>query len=216
MQIVVTGLRADDREKLSPREKYAMAMVASTMLALGTVAPDFQLPDVVSGEILSLQSFAGKKALLVMFICQHCPFVKHVQTELTRLGQDYVSQGVGIVAISANNVQTHPQDSPEQLKAMAETLGFNFPYCYDASQSTAKAYTAACTPDFFVFDGDFKLVYRGQLDDSRPSNGIPVTGRDIRAALDAVLSGQPVSPEQQPSIGCNIKWIPGNEPAYFG
>lgn len=193
-----------------------MAIVSSTMLALGTAAPEFQLPDVVTGDTISLRTFAGKSALVVMFICQHCPFVKHVQDELARLGRDYTPQNVGIVAISANSIQTHPQDGPEHLKAMAETLGFTFPYCYDASQDTAKAYTAACTPDFFVFDGDRRLVYRGQLDDSRPGNDKPVTGRDLRAAIDAVLAGQPVSPDQKPSIGCNIKWHPGQAPAYFG
>jgi thiol-disulfide isomerase/thioredoxin len=150
-----------------------------------------------------------------MFICAHCPFVKHVQQELAKLGRDYVMRGVGIVAISANSAQTHPQDAPEQLKAMAQSLGFNFPYCYDETQAVAKAYTAACTPDFFLFDADKKLVYRGQLDDSRPSNGLPVTGADLRAALDAVLAHQPVSAQQKPSIGCNIKWKPGQAPAYF-
>lgn len=193
-----------------------MAMVNSTMLALGTQAPDFQLPDVVSGKTLSLDTFAGKPALLVMFICQHCPFVKHVQQELARIGQDYGPKDVGMVAISANSIETHPQDGPDNLKAQAESLQFNFPYCYDESQETAKAYTAACTPDFFLFDGDRKLVYRGQLDDSRPSSDTPVTGKDLRAALDAVLAGQPVPREQKPSVGCNIKWKPGNEPPYFG
>jgi peroxiredoxin len=192
-----------------------MVKTASTMLQLGTQAPDFQLPDVVSGKTVSLADFQGKKALLVMFICQHCPFVKHVQAELARLGQDYVPKDVGIVAVSANSVETHPQDSPEHLKAMAESLGFNFPYCYDETQAVAKAYTAACTPDFFLFDGDMKLVYRGQLDDSRPGNDAPVNGKDLRAALDTVLAEQSVSPEQKPSIGCNIKWAPGNEPEYF-
>ncbi|MEM8805386.1 MAG: thioredoxin family protein [Cyanobacteria bacterium P01_G01_bin.38] len=193
-----------------------MVMVESTMLPLGTTAPAFELPDVVSGETISLDIFAGKKALLVMFICAHCPFVKHVQQELANLGSDYVSQEVGIVAISSNSLETHPQDGPEYLKSMAETLGLNFPYCFDADQSVAKAYTAACTPDFFLFDADMKLTYRGQLDDSRPGNGKPVTGADLRAAIDQVLTGQTVPPEQMPSIGCNIKWAPGNAPAYFG
>ena len=193
-----------------------MVMVSSTMLELGTPAPAFSLPDVVSGETITLDTFAGKSALVVMFICQHCPFVKHVQDEIARLGQDYVPKNVGILAISSNSVQTHPQDGPENLKAMAETLNFNFPYCFDETQEVAKAYTAACTPDFFVFDGDRKLVYRGQLDDSRPGNDTPVTGKDLRAAIDTVLAGQSVSPEQKPSIGCNIKWTPGNEPEYFG
>lgn len=192
-----------------------MVLTASTMLALGTKAPNFQLSDVVSGQVISLDTFAGKKALLVMFICRHCPFVKHLQTELAQIGKDYVNQGVGIVAISANNVQTHPEDAPMKLKMMAEELGFTFPFCYDETQETAKAYTAACTPDFFVFDADQTLVYRGQFDESRPSNNVPVTGKDLRAALDAVLANQPVSEEQKPSIGCNIKWKAGNEPAYY-
>ncbi|MGF1521298.1 MAG: thioredoxin family protein [Leptolyngbyaceae cyanobacterium] len=193
-----------------------MVMVSSTMLELGTPAPAFSLPDVVTGDTLSLDTFAGKSALVVMFICQHCPFVKHVQEELARLGHDYVPKNVGILAISSNSVKTHPQDAPEHLKAMAESLKFNFPYGYDESQTIAKAYTAACTPDFFLFDGDHKLVYRGQLDDSRPGNDIPVTGKDLRAAIDTVLAGNAVTAEQKPSIGCNIKWTPGNEPDYFG
>ncbi|MGP1384446.1 MAG: thioredoxin family protein [Thainema sp.] len=192
-----------------------MVKTASTMLELGTSAPDFQLPDVVSGETVSLADFKDKSALLMMFICQHCPFVKHVQDELARIGQDYVPQNVGIVAISANSVQTHPQDSPEHLKQMAETLGFNFPFCYDETQEVAKAYTAACTPDFFLFDGDMKLVYRGQLDDSRPGNDKPVNGKDLRGAIAAVLAGDSLPADQKPSIGCNIKWTPGNEPDYF-
>jgi peroxiredoxin len=193
-----------------------MAMVSSTMLDLGTPAPAFQLPDVVSGETISLETFAGKSALLVMFICKHCPFVKHIQDELAQLGHDYGPKNVGIVAISANSIQTYPQDGPEHLKTMAQTLGFHFPYCYDATQAVAKAYTAACTPDFFLFDGDHALVYRGQLDGSRPGNGVPVTGQDLRSALDQVIAEQPVPTTQTPSIGCNIKWTPGNEPAYFG
>ncbi len=193
----------------------AMALTASTMLALSTKAPDFQLPDVVSGETISISTNACKKALLVMFICRHCPFVKHVKEELARLGKDYVNRDVGIVAISANDVSNYPDDAPEQLKAMAIELGLPFPVCYDESQETANAYTAACTPDFFLFDAEQRLVYRGQLDDSRPSNGKPVTGEDLRAALDALLAEQPVNPEQKPSIGCNIKWKPGNEPSYF-
>ncbi|HEY9642476.1 MAG TPA: thioredoxin family protein [Coleofasciculaceae cyanobacterium] len=193
-----------------------MARTASTMLALATPAPDFQLPDVVSGETISLATFAGKKALLIMFICQHCPFVKHVQDQLAQLGKDYASQLVGIVAISANDVDHYPDDAPDRLKEMAKTLGFSFPVCYDASQETAKAYTAACTPDFFLFDGEGKLAYRGQLDDSRPGNDKPVTGQDLRAAIDALLAGQPVTADQKPSIGCNIKWKPGNAPDYFG
>jgi peroxiredoxin len=193
-----------------------MARTASTMLALDTQAPEFRLPDVVSGQTISLATFADKKALLVMFICRHCPFVKHVQQELARLGQDYVNKGVGIVAISANDIANYPDDAPDHLKAMAAALQFPFPFCYDASQETAKAYTAACTPDFFLFDGDRQLVYRGQLDNSRPGNNEPVNGHDLRAALDALLTEQSVSSDQKPSIGCNIKWKPGNEPAYFG
>jgi peroxiredoxin len=193
-----------------------MVMVESTMLPLGTTAPDFALTDVVSGETITLATFAEAPALLVMFICRHCPFVKHVQDELARIGQDYGPQGLGIVAISANSMQTHPQDGPDHLKAQAEECGFTFPYCWDVTQATAKHYTAACTPDFFVFDGAKQLVYRGQLDDSRPSNGLPVTGKDLRAALDAALAGQPIPTDQKPSVGCNIKWTPGNEPTYFG
>ncbi|WP_017298818.1 thioredoxin family protein [Nodosilinea nodulosa] len=193
-----------------------MVMVESTMLPLGTAAPAFELTDVVSGDTITLGTFADAPALLVMFICRHCPFVKHVEQELARLGQDYGAKGVGIVAISANSLQTHPQDGPEHLKAQAKTVGFTFPYCFDESQAVAKAYTAACTPDFFVFDQAKTLAYRGQLDDSRPSNGVPVTGKDLRAALDAVLAAKAMPGDQKPSIGCNIKWTPGNEPAYFG
>ena len=193
-----------------------MVMVESTMLPLGTAAPAFALPDVVSGQTITLATVAEAPALLVMFICRHCPFVKHVERELACLGRDYGPQGVGIVAISANSLQTHPQDGPDHLKTQAEECGFTFPYCFDDTQAIAKAYTAACTPDFFLFDGHQRLVYRGQLDDSRPSNGLPVTGKDLRAALDAVLAGQPLPAEQRPSIGCNIKWAPGHEPTYFG
>ena len=191
-----------------------MALTASTMLELNTKAPEFQLPDVVSGKTISLDTFAGKKALLVMFICRHCPFVKHIQTDLAQLGKDYKEKNVGIVAISANNADQYPEDAPEKLKQMAEELGFTFPFCYDETQETAKAYTAACTPDFFLFNAERKLVYRGQLDDSRPSNGIPVTGKHLRLAIETVLVDQPITQEQKPSIGCNIKWKPGNEPTY--
>lgn len=192
-----------------------MVKTASTMLPLGTTAPEFQLPDVVSGETISLATFVDKKALLVMFICQHCPFVKHVKPELARIGRDY-SDRLGIVAISANDVENYPDDSPEKLKQMAEEHEFNFPVCYDESQEVSKVYTAACTPDFFLFDESNRLVYRGQLDDSRPSTDIPVTGRDLRLAIDAVLRDKEIDPQQKPSIGCNIKWKPGNEPEYFG
>lgn len=191
-----------------------MARTASTMLPLGTQAPDFQLPDVVSGTTISPATFTGK-ALLVMFLCRHCPFVKHVQAELAQIGKDYAGRDIGIVAISANDATNYPDDAPDRLKAMAQEQGFTFPLCYDESQEIAKAYTAACTPDFFLFDADQRLVYRGQLDESRPSNNKPVTGEDLRAALDAVLAGQTVNPNQNPSIGCNIKWKPGNEPTYY-
>ncbi len=191
-----------------------MARTASTMVALGTQAPDFHLPDVISGQTVSLESFTGKSGLLVMFICRHCPYVKHVQSELARLGKDYQSRNIGIVAISSNDIAQQPDDAPKYLKSMAQELGFTFPFCYDESQAVATAYGASCTPDFFLFDSNRKLVYRGQLDDSRPSSGLPVTGRDLRAALDALLAGQAVSQEQRASLGCNIKWKPGNEPVY--
>lgn len=192
-----------------------MAKTLSTMLDLGTTAPEFTLPNVVSGKTMALADFANTKALLVMFICRHCPFVKHIEQELARLGRDYANKDVAIVAISANDAAEHPDDSPESLKEMAEQLGFSFPFLYDESQSVAKAYSAACTPDFFLFDQSRKLVYRGQLDDSRPESGIPVTGKDLRAAMDAVLNDQAINPDQRASIGCNIKWKSGNEPAYF-
>ncbi|MEO1145654.1 MAG: thioredoxin family protein [Cyanobacteria bacterium J06638_22] len=193
-----------------------MALTASTMLPLGTAAPDFKLPDTVTGNTITLSTFADQTALLVIFMCCHCPFVKHIQDQLAQLGKDYADKSLGIVAISANDVAGYPDDSPEHLKQMAETLAFNFPVCYDASQDVAKIYTAACTPDFFLFDGDRKLVYRGQLDDSRPSNDAPVDGHDLRAAIDAVLVGNALPAEQKPSIGCNIKWKPGNAPPYYG
>ena len=193
-----------------------MSLTPSTMLPLGTPAPAFSLPDAVSGKTVSLKDFVGKKALLVMFICRHCPYVVHVKQELAKLGKDYAAKPVGIVAISANDADKYPDDAPPKLKEMARELGFTFPFLHDASQTVAKAYTAACTPDLFLFDSNRKLAYRGQLDDSRPGNGKPVTGRDLRAAIDAVLAGKPVSDDQKASIGCNIKWKPGNEPAYFG
>lgn len=193
-----------------------MALTASTMLPLGTKAPDFHLPEVVSAKTISLSTFSDKKALLVMFICRHCPFVKHVQEQLALLGKDYVNSDLGIVAISTNDAEKYPDDAPESLKEMATQQELKFPLCYDQTQEIAKAYTAACTPDFFLFDSDRQLVYRGQLDDSRPSNGKPVTGADLRAAIEAVLANKPVADDQKPSIGCNIKWKPGNEPSYFG
>lgn len=186
------------------------------MLPLGTKAPDFELPDVVSGDTVSLDTFADKQALLVMFICQHCPFVQHVQQEIAQISKDYADKGLGVVAISANNVDEYPDDSPEKLREMAQKLDFNFPMCYDETQEIAKTYTAACTPDFFLFDGDKNLVYRGQLDDSRPGNDKPITGKDLRTAIEKVLAGKEVDPDQKPSMGCNIKWKPGNEPPYYG
>jgi peroxiredoxin len=186
-----------------------MAATPSTMLPLGTPAPDFSLPDVVSGATVSVNDFADKDALLVIFLCAHCPFVVHVQSELARIGRDYSWKSVAIVAITSNDVIGYPQDAPQPTAEFARKAGFTFPVCYDESQAVAKAYTAACTPDFFLFGPDRKLVYRGQLDDSRPSRGEP-DGRDLRAAIDAVLAGAPVSPTQKPSIGCNIKWKSGN------
>lgn len=190
-----------------------MAAVESTMLKLGTQAPDFALPD-TEGNTVSRADFAGKP-LLVMFICNHCPYVKHVRGELARLGKEYEDRGVGVVAICANDVANYPDDSPENMQQEKAAAGYTFPYLYDADQEVAKAYTAACTPDFFLFNADHQLVYRGQLDDSRPGNAVPVNGADLRAALDALLAGQPVPEKQKPSIGCNIKWKQGNAPDYF-
>lgn len=193
-----------------------MTLTPSTMRSLGSRALDFSLPDVISGKTVSLHDFDGKKALLVMFICRHCPYVQHVKAELARIGVEYTGKDVGIAAISANDAEEYPDDSPESLKRFAQEMQFTFPLLYDETQEVAKAYTAACTPDFFLFDGERKLVYRGQLDDSRPGDNKPLTGRDLRAGLDAVLSGQSVSTDQKPSTGCNIKWKAGNEPEYFG
>jgi peroxiredoxin len=192
--------------------EFVMAAVESQMLELGTEAPAFSLPD-PDGEVHSLRE--GADAYVVMFICNHCPFVKHVREELARIGRDYSDRNVAIYAINSNDVTTHPGDSPEKMKQEASEWGYVFPYLYDESQDVAKAYRAACTPDFYVFDAHRKLVYRGQLDDSRPANDMPVDGRDLRAALDAVLGGEPVAESQKASIGCNIKWRPGNEPDYF-
>jgi peroxiredoxin len=185
-----------------------MSQTESTMAALGTPAADFHLPDVVSGATVSLAGFAGKHALLVMFISRHCPYVQHVKHELARIGRDYAAQPLGIVAISSNYVAQYPDDAPERLKEMAAELGLNYPICYDETQEIAKAYDAACTPDFFLFDAQRRLVYRGQLDGARPRNDLPVTGADLRAAIDAVLAGGPVNTQQRPSVGCNIKWKP--------
>jgi peroxiredoxin len=184
------------------------------MLPLGTPAPDFQLPD-FDGRLFSLKDFGGAKALVVVFMCNHCPYVKHVAPELARVAKDYQVQGVSFVGISSNDATAYPDDSPAMMKAEAAKQGYNFPYLYDATQEVAKAYRAACTPDFFVFDSDHRLVYRGQLDDSRPKTDRPLTGKDLREALNCVLAGQPVSTQQKPSIGCNIKWLPQHEPDYF-
>jgi len=176
------------------------------MLALGTPAPEFRLPDVVSGQMVGLEDFSGKRGLLVMFICRHCPFVKHVQNELAVVGRDYRDKSLGIVAISSNDADAYPDDAPESLREMAAELGFTFPFCFDETQEVARAYDAACTPDFYLFDDRLQLVYRGQLDDSRPGKDVPVTGRDLRSAINALLEGCPISSNQKPSLGCNIKW----------
>ncbi len=189
-----------------------MVKTASTMLELGTEAPDFSLPN-VDDTTVSLADFAQKKGLLVVFMCNHCPFVIHLRSELAAFTKEYHEKGLGVVGISSNDVSTHPDDSPEKMKEEAASAGYVFPYLYDETQEVAKAYKAACTPDFFLFDGDMKLVYRGQFDDSRPGNGKPITGADLRAACDQVLAGSPVPEDQTPSIGCNIKWK--DAPAYF-
>lgn len=192
-----------------------MVATNSTMLPLGTPAPDFQLPD-PSGKAYSLADFPGAKALVIAFICNHCPYVKHLRSGLAALGREYQPRGVAIVGISSNDVERYPADSPARMAEEAKAAGYTFPYLVDESQAVAKAYRAACTPDFFVFDGSRRLVYRGQFDDSRPGNNRAVTGRDLRNALEAVLAGRSVDPHQTPSLGCNIKWKPGNEPDYFG
>lgn len=193
-----------------------MSATQSTMLALGTQAPDFTLTDVRNGALVSLRDFSGQKGLLVMFLCAHCPYVKHIQNEIARVGNDFGRKGIAVVAISSNDAENHPDDGPAGLKAMAETLGFNFPYGYDETQSVAKAYRAACTPEFYLFDQNQKLYYRGQFDESRPKNTLPVTGKDLRAALESLLKGLPAPTDQKPGLGCNIKWKKGNEPDYFG
>ena len=184
------------------------------MLALGTSAPAFSLPDAVSGKTITPDTIARGKGLLVMFLCPHCPYVKHVQAGLAKMLKEYGRSGLSMVAISSNDAAQYPEDGPDGLRAQAAELGFAFPYCYDETQAVAKAYRAACTPDFFLFDAGRKLAYRGQMDGSRPKNDTPVTGSDLRAAIDAVLAGRAVSAEQRPSIGCNIKWKPGNDPGY--
>jgi peroxiredoxin len=188
--------------------------VESTMLQLGMPAPAFSLKDVVSGRPITLDSFADKSALLIMFICRHCPYVVHVQNEIARIGMDYAERDVGILAISSNDPLTYPDDAPDRLKEMAERLNFQFPFCFDETQNVAKAYRAACTPDFYLFDKQRRLAYRGQLDDSRPGSNKPVTGQDLRAAMEAVLAGRQIEGPQRPSIGCSIKWKKGNAPPY--
>jgi peroxiredoxin len=192
-----------------------MARTPSTMLPLGTKAPDFSLVN-VDGRTVSLADVSNEPALLVIFMCNHCPFVKHLADALAQFSAEYMANGVAVVGINSNDVANYPADSPEQMVREAEERGYRFPYLYDATQEVAKAYRAACTPDFFLFDRDRRLVYRGQFDDSRPDNGKPITGADLRAAIDAVLAGKKPSEQQRPSIGCNIKWKPGNEPDYFG
>jgi len=193
-----------------------MVRTPSTMVPLGTSAPDFALPDTVSGRTVKLADSQGKKALLVIFLCNHCPYVMHVREGLIALGRDYEKKDVAIVAISSNDPETHPDDAPDRLAAEAKRLGYRFPVLFDASQDVAKAFRAACTPDFFLYDAKRRLVYRGQLDDSRPGNDLPLTGADLRAAIDAVLVDRPVASKQTPSLGCNIKWRLGEEPDYFG
>jgi peroxiredoxin len=192
-----------------------MVKTASTMLSLGTPAPHFSLPD-AENRIYSLADFAGSRALLVIFMCNHCPYVKHVAEELARLAREYQMKGVAVVGINSNDAEAFPDDSPEKMAEEIRYQGYTFPYVIDQSQEVAKAYRAACTPDFYLFDKDHKLVYRGQMDSSRPGSEIPVTGEDLRRALDAVLAGRPVAEPQRASLGCNIKWKPGNAPGYFG
>jgi peroxiredoxin len=191
-----------------------MAETVSTMLALGTQAPGFRLPN-IDGRMVSLQDFAGSKALLVVFLCNHCPYVKHVRPRFVELARDLQSRGTAVVGISANDAGAYPADAPGRMAEEARSFGFSFPYLHDESQDVAKAYRAACTPDFFLFDAGRRLVYRGQMDDSRPGNGKPVTGKDLLEAVNATLAGNRVSAAQKPSLGCNIKWKPGNEPDYY-
>ncbi|TAM80284.1 MAG: thioredoxin family protein [Acidobacteria bacterium] len=191
-----------------------MVDTPSTMVPLGTLAPPFSLPD-IEGKVVSLEDYKEAPAILIVFLCNHCPFVKHILPQFIELAGEYQRSGVGIVGISSNDVLNYPEDSPEKMAELSRALNFPFPYLFDESQQVAKTYGAACTPDFYLFDREARLVYRGQMDDSRPTNGRPVTGADLRAAMDAVLRGRAVSGDQRPSIGCNIKWKPGNEPGYF-
>jgi peroxiredoxin len=207
-------LRGNRPVEDTPTQRITVARTPSTMLELNTPAPAFTLPD-TDGRPVSLHDLKAAPALLVMFLCNHCPFVKHVRTELARLGAEYEARGVAVVAISSNDAEAYPADGPDEMRREKQDAGYTFPYLYDETQSVAAAYRAACTPDFYLFDDERRLVYRGQLDDSRPGNDVPVTGADLRAALDAVLAGHAVPVVQKPSLGCNIKWKPGNEPAWW-
>ncbi len=189
-----------------------MAATPSTMRPLGSAAPRFELPDPRGGKV-RLEDAAGAKGTLVMFISNHCPYVKHVRAQLAAIGRDYADSGIGILAIGSNDVERYPDDAPDRMAAEVQQVGYVFPYLWDETQEVARAYGAACTPDLFLFDGELRLAYRGQLDDSRPGSGVPVTGKDLRAAMDALVAGEPVPADQKPSIGCNIKWKPGNEPS---
>jgi peroxiredoxin len=191
-----------------------MVSTPSTMVPLGTEAPAFRLPN-VDGRMVSIEDFKDAPALLVVFMCNHCPYVKHILPHFVGLAKEYQQRGVAIVGINSNDVSSYPDDAPDKMAEVSRSMGFTFPYLFDESQEVARAYGAACTPDFYLFDRSRRLVYRGQMDDSRPGNGRPVTGADLRAAMDAVLAGRPVSADQKPSVGCNIKWKPGNEPDYF-
>jgi peroxiredoxin len=193
-----------------------MARTPSQMIDLGTEAPNFQLPDVVSGKTIGLDDFPNAKGFMIAFICNHCPFVQLIRHEFARYGREYTERGIAVIAINSNDIDAHPEDGPDAMRDDARRFGYTFPYCLDEDQSVAKEYQAACTPDLYLFDADRKLVYRGQFDGSRPGNDVPVTGTDLRAATDALLAGQPIPSDQKASLGCNIKWRPGNEPAYFG
>jgi len=194
-----------------------MARTPSQMIELGTEAPNFSLPDVVSGNTISLDDFPDAKGFMIAFICNHCPFVQLIRHEFARYGREYTDKGIAVIAINSNDIEAHPEDGPDAMRDDARRFGYTFPYCLDEDQSVAKAYQAACTPDLYLFDADRKLVYRGQFDDARPGSDVPVTGADLRAATDALLAGQAIpADDQKASLGCNIKWKPGNEPDYYG
>ncbi|MBS0003522.1 MAG: thioredoxin family protein [Thioalkalivibrio sp.] len=193
-----------------------MARTPSQMIDLGTEAPNFSLPDVVSGKTISLDDFPDAKGFMIAFICNHCPFVQLIRHEFARYGREYTDKGIAVIAINSNDIQAHPEDGPDAMRDDARRFGYTFPYCLDEDQSVAKTYQAACTPDLYLFDADRKLAYRGQFDGARPGNDVPVTGADLRAATDALLAGREIPEDQKASLGCNIKWKPGNEPAYYG